>query len=55
MQVFTARFAKRPKHIVFVFLPVFEITVKGMLTIPEAPGLGLTLNRDALRESEVSE
>ena len=29
--------------------------VKGMLTIPEAPGLGLTLNRDALRESEVSE
>ena len=29
--------------------------VKGMLTIPDAPGLGLTLNRDALRESEVRE
>jgi L-alanine-DL-glutamate epimerase-like enolase superfamily enzyme len=29
--------------------------VKGMLTIPDAPGLGLTLNRDALRESEASE
>jgi L-alanine-DL-glutamate epimerase-like enolase superfamily enzyme len=29
--------------------------VKGMLTIPEAPGLGLTLNRDALRDSEVRE
>jgi len=27
--------------------------VNGMLTIPDAPGLGLTLNRDALRESEV--
>jgi L-alanine-DL-glutamate epimerase-like enolase superfamily enzyme len=29
--------------------------VDGMLSIPNAPGLGLTLNRDALRESEVSE
>jgi len=29
--------------------------VKGMLTIPDAPGLGLTLNRDALRDSEVKE
>jgi L-alanine-DL-glutamate epimerase-like enolase superfamily enzyme len=29
--------------------------VKGMLTIPNAPGLGLTLNRDALRDSEVKE
>jgi len=29
--------------------------VNGMLTIPNAPGLGLTLNRDALRESEVAE
>jgi L-alanine-DL-glutamate epimerase-like enolase superfamily enzyme len=29
--------------------------INGMLTIPEAPGLGLTLNRDALRESEVRE
>ena len=27
----------------------------GMLTIPDAPGLGLTLNRDALRKSEVAE
>ena len=27
----------------------------GMLTIPNAPGLGLTLNRDALRKSEVRE
>ena len=54
-QVFTASFAKRPKQIGFVLLPVFEITVKGMLTIPDAPGLGLTLNRDALRENEVSE
>jgi len=55
VQVFTASLAKRPKHIGFVLLPVFEITVKGMLTIPDAPGLGLTLNRDALRENEVSE
>jgi len=29
--------------------------VNGMLTIPDAPGLGLTLNRDTLRESEVAE
>jgi L-alanine-DL-glutamate epimerase-like enolase superfamily enzyme len=29
--------------------------VKGMLTIPDAPGLGLTLNREALRDSEVKE
>src|ERR1700692_3845563 len=29
--------------------------VNGMLTILDAPGLGLTLNRDALRESEVRE
>jgi len=29
--------------------------VNGMLTIANAPGLGLTLNRDALRESEVAE
>jgi L-alanine-DL-glutamate epimerase-like enolase superfamily enzyme len=29
--------------------------VKGMLTIPAAPGLGLKLNRDALRDSEVRE
>ncbi len=29
--------------------------VNGMLTIPDAPGLGLKLNRDALRESEVRE
>src|SRR3979411_1740993 len=29
--------------------------VKVMLTIPDAPGLGLTLNRDALRDSEVRE
>ena len=55
VQVFTASFAKRPKHIGFVLLPVFEITVKGMLTIPDAPGLGIPLNRDALRENEVSE
>jgi len=25
------------------------------LTIPDAPGLGIPLNRDALRENEVSE
>jgi L-alanine-DL-glutamate epimerase-like enolase superfamily enzyme len=55
VQVFTASFAKRPKQIGFVLLPVFEITVKGMLTIPDALGLGLALNRDALRENEVSE
>jgi L-alanine-DL-glutamate epimerase-like enolase superfamily enzyme len=29
--------------------------VNGMLTIPDAPGLGLTLNRDALRDSEVKQ
>jgi L-alanine-DL-glutamate epimerase-like enolase superfamily enzyme len=27
----------------------------GMLIMPDAPGLGLTLNRDALRKSEVAE
>jgi L-alanine-DL-glutamate epimerase-like enolase superfamily enzyme len=29
--------------------------VKGMLKIPDAPGLGLTLNREALRDSEVKQ
>jgi L-alanine-DL-glutamate epimerase-like enolase superfamily enzyme len=29
--------------------------VKGILKIPDAPGLGLQLNRDALRDSEVKE
>jgi L-alanine-DL-glutamate epimerase-like enolase superfamily enzyme len=29
--------------------------VNGMLTIPDAPGLGLKLNREALRDSEVKE
>jgi L-alanine-DL-glutamate epimerase-like enolase superfamily enzyme len=27
----------------------------GILMIPDPPGLGLTLNRDALRKSEVAE
>jgi L-alanine-DL-glutamate epimerase-like enolase superfamily enzyme len=29
--------------------------VNGMLKIPDAPGLGLKLNREALRDSEVKE